>query len=89
MDLEEAAANFRRATQHCDNLIAVHRRAGGPLQGPRYEEVSINRAVVVLAIASWQAVIQDYTLACVDLSAPAPGSPLSSGKLRGTGGAGA
>lgn len=33
--------------------------------------------VVVLAVASWQAVIQDFALASVDLSAPGPGSPLS------------
>lgn|GEM_PF-1483417 len=77
MDLNEAAENFRRATLHCDNLIAVHRGHGGPAQGRRDEEVSINRAVVVLAVASWQTVLQDYALACVDISAPSPGSPLS------------
>src|SRR6266498_4023400 len=77
MDLSEAADNFRRATRHCDNLITVHRGYGGPDPGKRDEEVSINRAVVVLAVASWQAVIQDYTLACVDSSGPEPGSPLS------------
>jgi hypothetical protein len=77
MDLNEAAANFDRATRHCDNLIAVHRGHGGPGRGRRDEEVSINRAVVVLCVASWQAVVQDYALACVDLSAPGSGSPLS------------
>jgi hypothetical protein len=77
VDLTEAADNFRRATRHCDNLIAVHRGHGGPGRGRRDEEVSINRAVVVLAVASWQAALQDCTLACVDLSAPAAGSPLS------------
>lgn len=77
MDVDEAVANFQRATRHCDNLITVHRGSGGPARGRRDEEVSINRAIVVLAVASWQAVVQDYTLACVDLSAPAPGGPLS------------
>lgn len=77
MDLQEAADNFARATAHCDNLIAVHRGYGGPGQGRRHEEVSINRAVVVLAVASWQSAIQDYTLSCVELSAPPPGSPLT------------
>lgn len=77
MDLAEAAANFRRATRHCDNLIKVHRGYGGSGRGRRDEETSINRAVVVLAIASWQAVVQDLTLACVDISAPGIGSPLS------------
>lgn len=77
MDLNEAVENFERATRHCDNLITVHREAGGTARGRRDEEVSINRAVVVLAVASWQTVIQDYTLACIELSAPAPGGPLS------------
>jgi hypothetical protein len=77
MDLDEAVESFRRATRHCDNLVTVHRGHGGPLQGRRDEEVSINRAVVVLTVASWQAVIQDFTLACLDLSMPAAGSPLS------------
>jgi hypothetical protein len=77
VDLIEATDNFRRATRHCDNLITVHRGHGGPAQGRRDEEVSINRAVVILAVASWQAVLQDYALACVDLSEPAAGSPLS------------
>jgi len=77
LDLFEAVDNFERATSHCDNLIEVHRGYGGPAQGRRDKEVSVNRAVVVIAVASWQAVIQDYTLACVDLSAPAPTGPLS------------
>jgi hypothetical protein len=55
----------------------VHRGHGGPARGRRDEEVSINRAVVVLAVASWQAVVQDFALACIDLSAPAPGGALS------------
>ena len=77
MDLFEAFDNFQRATSHCDNLIEVHRGYGGPAQGRRDKEVSVNRAVVVIAVASWQAVIQDYTLACIDLSAPVPNGPLS------------
>jgi hypothetical protein len=77
MDLVEANSNFSRATRHCDNLIEIHRAHGGPWHGRRDREVSINRAVVVLAIAAWQAVVQDYTLACLDLSAPSAGSPWS------------
>ena len=77
MDLVEAAGNFERATRHCENLISVHRGHGGPGRGRRDEEVSINRAVVVLAVASWQAVVQDFALACLDLSAPAPGGSIS------------
>jgi hypothetical protein len=77
VDLDEAVGNFHRATRHCENLIAVHRGHGGPGRGRRDEEISINRAVVVLAVASWQAVVQDLALACIDSSAPGPESPLS------------
>jgi hypothetical protein len=77
VDLVEATENFQRATQHCDNLITVHRGYGGPGGGRRAEEVSLNRAVIILTVAAWQAVIQDFATACVDLSAPAPGGPLS------------
>ena len=78
MDLTEATENFARATQHCDNLIAVHRGYGGPGRGRRAEEVSLNRAVIVLAVASWQTVIQDLTSAALELSAPSPGGSISS-----------
>lgn len=77
MDLQEAVDNFRRATQHCDNVVAVHRGYGGDQRGRRAEEMSLNRAVIVLAVASWQAVIQDYTRACLDLSAPVAGSSIT------------
>jgi hypothetical protein len=77
MDIAETAENFRRATLHCDNLVAVHQRSGGSERGFRDEEVSVNRAIVVLTVASWQTVIQDLTLACVDVSAPAVGGALS------------
>lgn len=75
MDLDQAAANFRRAIAHANNLIEVHRRAGTGGRGRRTEEVSINRAVVVITVATWQAAVQDMTLAVLDTSAPAPGDP--------------
>lgn len=75
MDLEQAAGNFRRAIAHADNLIAVHRRAGSGGRGRRVEEVSINRATVVITVATWQAAVQDMTLACLALSAPPLGDP--------------
>jgi len=70
MDLATAAENFKRSIVHCDNLVTVHRRAGTGDRGRRTEEVSINRAVVVIAVATWQAAIQDMTLACLDMSSP-------------------
>jgi hypothetical protein len=77
VDLVEAMEGFDRATKHCDNLVQVHRGHGGPGSGRRAEEVSLNRAVIVLAVASWQSLVQDLTLAAIDLSAPGPGSPMS------------
>lgn len=77
MDLNEAAANFARSTRHCDNLIVVHRGSGGTRAGRRDEETAVNLAIVVLTVAAWQAVIQDLTLACVDLSAPGPNDAMS------------
>jgi hypothetical protein len=79
MKLTEAVANFARATRHCDNLIAVHRGHGGGAQGRRDKETSINRAVVVLTVASWQAIVQDLAKVCIALGQPAAASPLSPG----------
>lgn len=77
MDLVEASLRFRRAMTHCDNLVAVHRGHGGPAQGKRSREVSINRAVVVVTVAAWQAAVQDMVLAAIEAGAPGPGSPLT------------
>lgn len=52
---------FKTAMQHCDNLVSVHQRAGGTGKGRRHEETSLNRAIIVIAIASWQALVQDLT----------------------------
>lgn len=51
MDLEESAANFARFTAHCDNLIQVHHAHGKNKRGFRTKEPSLNRAVVVMAVA--------------------------------------
>jgi hypothetical protein len=76
MDLREAAGRFRTAMKHCDNLVTLHRAHGGPSQGRRAEEVSINRAVVVLAVASWQAAVQDIATAALDAGQPAEGQSI-------------
>jgi len=75
--IADAAANFVRAIRHCDDVVAVHKRTrsqqpsgGTPAsrRGRRYEELSLNRAVVVMGVAAWQAVLQDLVRACVDLA---------------------
>jgi hypothetical protein len=58
MDLVEDAADFTRATRHCDNLVELHRKHGRPGKGKRDKETTLNRAVVVLTVAAWQAVVQ-------------------------------
>ena len=73
MDLEQAAANFRRGMTHADNLVAVHRRSGSGGRGRRVEEVSVNRAIVVIVVATWQAAVEDMTNAILSLSEPPPG----------------
>ena len=75
MDLSTAAANFARATRHCDNLIEIHRNHSGPRQGRRNKETALNRAVVVLTVAAWQAAVQDLANAAADLVNPGEASP--------------
>ena len=57
----EVRMKYRNAMTHCDNLIEVHKRAGTGSRGRKWIETSVNRAVVVIAIASWQAAVQDIT----------------------------
>ncbi len=65
MDIQDAVDNFATAMHHCDNLIAVHK---APNKGPgrRTTETSINRGTIVLAVASWQAFIQDVATVMAD-----------------------
>ena len=76
-DLLEAASRFRDAMTHCDNLVTLHRDHGGPAQGRRDEEVSVNRAVIVITVAAWQAAVQEMALSALDAGEPGPGSPIS------------
>lgn len=61
--------------QHCDNLIEIH-RAPDKGQGRRTTETSINRGTIVLAVAAWQAFIQDIAMVLRDeLVAEAKNAP--------------
>lgn len=77
MDLQEAADRFRRAAGYCDDLVTVHRGYGGPHQGRRAEETSLNRAIVVLAVAAWQSAVQDMASAALDIGRRGVAPPLS------------
>ncbi len=61
--------------EHCDNLVLVHQRSGTGTRGRRRTEISVNRAVIVIAIASWQAVVQDMTEFLLERHMPAPTEP--------------
>jgi hypothetical protein len=75
--LADDASNFRLAMSHCANLVAVHRGPGDAAQGRRYREVSINRAIIVMTVAAWQAAIQDMVETTVISSQPPAGSLMS------------
>ena len=64
--VQDAVTNFRDATRHCDNMIAVHRRANPDRGGRRTVESSINRGTIVMTVASWQAFVQDVATALRD-----------------------
>lgn len=74
--LVDDADKYRVAMSHCDNLVAVHRGHGGVARGRRDQEISLNRAVIVMTVASWQAAIQDMVETLV-ISAQPPAGPLS------------
>jgi hypothetical protein len=61
----DAEDEFLRALEDPLNLIAVHRAMNrGP--GRRVREMSLNRAVVVLTVAAWQAYLQDLVNEILD-----------------------
>ena len=77
MDLQSMASNFMRGMGGCDDLEKVHGQSGGSAPGRRWHENSINPAIVVLAIAAWQALVQDMAAVCVEAARPDGDSPLS------------
>ncbi|GAS95446.1 uncharacterized protein RMCC_2412 [Mycolicibacterium canariasense] len=70
----QVKTKFDDAMKHCDNLVEVHRQVGSSGRGRRIE-TSVNRAVVVMAVASWQAVVEDMTMFMLDRGIPDPSDP--------------
>lgn len=66
---------FDDAMKHCDNLLEVHRRAGSRGPGGARIEASVNRAVIVIAIATWQAVVEDMARFTWEWNVPKPADP--------------
>ena len=76
MDLPEAAFRFSAAISYCDDVVAVHRQAGTGQRGRRTQETTLNRAVVVMAVAAWQVAVENLVLAALDAAnAYAAGNP--------------
>jgi hypothetical protein len=76
VDVQRAIDNFDTALVHCDNIVQVHRAHGGGARGRRTIETSLDRAVIVLAVAAWQAAVQDLTSAILDTARPTGPTPL-------------
>jgi hypothetical protein len=70
--IEDAREEFDRAMQDSRNLVEAH-RALNPGRGRRFRELSINRAIVVLTVAAWQAFVEDLLDEIVMHLQPPPG----------------
>jgi hypothetical protein len=73
--IPDAATEFERAMHDSENLLEAHKelRQG---EGRRFREMSLNRAVVVLTVAAWQAFVQDLVaeiLKTIEVPAGDPG----------------
>ena len=64
-----ARERFRAALKPGWDLVEIHKRlSDGP--GRRETELSLNRGVVVFAVAAWQTFVEQLALAIVAASAP-------------------
>jgi hypothetical protein len=61
-ETQRAAREFQTAMSDPNNLIWFHRNSQAG-QGRRHRQPTLNRAVVVLTAAAWQAYVQDTTAA--------------------------
>lgn len=71
---EAARAEFDEATVDSQNLVDIH-RALNQGRGRRFREVTINRAIVVLTVAAWQAFVEDLAEAVLDTIEPPVADP--------------
>ena len=72
--IREARDRFAATIQPAHDLITVHKRANAN-PGQRVEELSLNRAAVVFAVAAWQTFVERLTSGLADGMAPAAGDP--------------
>lgn len=71
---EAARGEFDDAMADSQNLIDIHRSLNQG-RGRRFREVTINRAIVVLTVAAWQAFIEDLSDAILETIEPPVGDP--------------
>jgi hypothetical protein len=69
-----ARDEFLAAMRDPNNLIDIHKERN-PQRGRRYREPTLNRAVVVLTVAAWQAYVEDLPEAILRTLEPAKGDP--------------
>ena len=62
VETQAALAEFERAMHDPRNLVEIH-KALNPNRGRRWAEPTINRGIVVLTVAAWQAFVEDLTIA--------------------------
>jgi hypothetical protein len=71
---EAARGEFDAAMIDPQNLIDIHRSLN-PSRGRRFRETTINRAIVVLTVAAWQAFIEDLADAVLRTIEPPAAAP--------------
>lgn len=75
MAFAQAQSNYDRAMGFADDLVSIH-KALNPGQGRRRQELALNRAMVVITVAAWQALVQDLAKdAVLALTPPPPVAP--------------
>ena len=55
---------------HCVNLAQIHGDVTGRVKGRKSRETSLNRAIVVLAVAAWQTAAEDFAAMAVAQALP-------------------
>lgn len=69
-----ALDRFETSMTDSDNLVSIHRELGQGV-GRRTREIALNRSIVVLSVAAWQAFVQDLTSAALAHLSPPAGAP--------------
>jgi len=74
--IQAAGSRFDATLKPAWDLIDIHKRLS-VLPGRRESELSLNRGVIVFAVAAWQTYVEQLTLAMLAASAPPAGDPTS------------